>query len=51
MKKKLLIFGAGETAAIASEFKYDSDEELAGYIVDDNYWKKIKFLIICQYFH
>lgn len=45
MKKKLLIFGAGETATIASEFfKYDSDEELAGFVVDDSYWKKDKKL-------
>jgi sugar O-acyltransferase (sialic acid O-acetyltransferase NeuD family) len=45
MKKKLLIFGAGETATIASEFfNYDSDEELVGFIVDDIYWKKDKML-------
>jgi sugar O-acyltransferase (sialic acid O-acetyltransferase NeuD family) len=40
LKKKLLIFGAGETATIAAEFfKYDSSEEIAGFIVDDAYWE------------
>lgn len=40
MKKKLLIFGAGETAKIAAEFfSVDSHEEIYGFIVDDIYWK------------
>jgi|688.fasta_scaffold395260_2 sugar O-acyltransferase (sialic acid O-acetyltransferase NeuD family) len=37
--KKLLIFGAGETGAIAAEFfLIDSKEKLAGFIVDDNFY-------------
>ena len=40
MKKKLLIFGAGETATIAAEFFIvDTKESLAGFVVDDNFWK------------
>ncbi len=43
MKKKLLIFGAGETATIAAEFfRYDSEENLQGLIVDDKYWEENK---------
>ncbi len=39
--KKLLIFGAGETATIAAEFFIiDSAENLAGFIVDDKFWTK-----------
>jgi acetyltransferase-like isoleucine patch superfamily enzyme len=37
--KKLLIFGAGETGAIAAEFfLIDSREKLTGFIVDDNFY-------------
>ena len=40
MKKKLLIFGAGETATIAAEFFIvDTKESLTGFIVDDAFWK------------
>lgn len=39
MKKKLLIFGAGETATIAAEFFLaDTREVLAGFVVDDIFW-------------
>jgi sugar O-acyltransferase (sialic acid O-acetyltransferase NeuD family) len=39
--KKLLIFGAGETATIAAEFfTVDSPEILAGFVVDDDYHQK-----------
>jgi sugar O-acyltransferase (sialic acid O-acetyltransferase NeuD family) len=45
LKKKLLIFGAGETATIAAEFFIcDSNEEIAGFVVDDQYWNKDKSL-------
>lgn len=37
MKKRLLIFGAGETATIANEFfTVDTREDVAGFIVDDH---------------
>ena len=40
MKKKLLIFGAGETATIAAEFFIvDTKESLAGFVIDDQFWK------------
>lgn len=40
MKKKLLIFGAGETATIAAEFFIvDTKESIAAFIVDDQFWK------------
>lgn len=36
--KKLLIFGLGETATIAAEFfSVDSNERIAGFVVDDEY--------------
>lgn len=39
--KKLLIFGAGETATIAAEFFIvDSHEKLHGFVVDDAYHKE-----------
>ena len=39
-QKKLLIFGAGETASIAAEFfAVDTNECLAGFMVDDQFWK------------
>jgi sugar O-acyltransferase (sialic acid O-acetyltransferase NeuD family) len=39
--KKLLIFGAGETATIAAEFfVVDSHEKLHGFVVDDAYHKQ-----------
>lgn len=39
-QKKLLIFGAGETASIAAEFfSVDTNERLAGFIVGDEFWK------------
>jgi sugar O-acyltransferase (sialic acid O-acetyltransferase NeuD family) len=39
MKKKLLIFGAGETAKIAAEFfSIDTHEDIHGFIVEDAYW-------------
>jgi len=38
--KKLLIFGAGETATIAAEFfVLDTKESLSGFVVDDKYWR------------
>ena len=41
MKKKILIFGAGETATIAAEFfLVDSHEEIAGFVVDDEFRTK-----------
>lgn len=39
--KKLLIFGAGETATIAAEFfLVDSSEKLDGFVVDDQYFRE-----------
>ena len=40
MKKKLIIFGAGETAEMAAElFTCDSREKVYGFVVDNNFWK------------
>ena len=39
--KKLMIFGAGETAFIAAEFfTVDSTEKIAGFIVDDEFYSE-----------
>ena len=44
--KRLLIFGAGETATIAAEFfMVDSKEKIEGFIVDDNFY--VQGLTLC----
>jgi sugar O-acyltransferase (sialic acid O-acetyltransferase NeuD family) len=41
MAKKLIIFGAGETATIAAEFfTVDSNEQLQGFVIDDQFYDK-----------
>jgi len=41
VKKKILIFGAGETATIAAEFfSVDSHEKIAGFVVNDGFMNK-----------